>query len=281
MSDLTYDQLESSRDAGRPIEFYRFILGSLTWYYSTAEYPITVAGIDWVPAAIVSEAINQTGEYARDALKIECPSSIAPAQLFMTAAPSKFVDVAIGYKHVDSDEIVIGYMGQVRQCGFPVPGRARLLCESLSSTFSREGLRLGWQRSCPYALYDPLTCKVDKSLWKIDCTVLNIDGFTLQVDLADPKTTGYFDGGFIEWIHPIRGTEFLWIETHTVVTAAEANGTFVISGDPGELFEGAVASAYPGCDFTPAACQAFNNYDNYGGVPDMPGKSPFDGDPVF
>ena len=276
----TFEELETSIDSGRPVEYFRFTLNGATWYYCTADKDQDFGGAHWTAAAIESPTIQQTGEYVNDAVTMNVPSWIAPAQLFMTSAPTFPIQVTIGCKHVDSDDIVIGYIGEILQVNFPFPGRAVITCESLAATMRREGLRLGWQRSCPYVLYDPVNCKVDKALWKIDFTTLSIDGFTIDVELATTKPDHYFDNGFIEWLHPIRVLELLAIVDHTVMTG-EANARFTLFGPPGELFEGALGSVYPACNFTPTNCQAFGNYDNYGGVPDMPGKSPFDGDPVF
>ena len=279
---MSYDDLEVSVDAGRPIELFRFIMSNgLTWYYTSADQDITAAGFLFRSAAISRDSIKQTGEYATDALQLTVPSSIGPAQIYMTSPPSRPINVTIGEKHADSDEIVIGYIGEISQVNFPFPGRAVMTCESLASTFAREGLRLGWQRTCPYALFDPVTCKLDKASRAIAFTVLTIDGFDITVDLATSQDTGQLDGGFIEWNHPIRGIEFLAIESHEELTTGEANARIKLFTPPGELFEGATGNVFPGCNFTPARCQEFGNYDNYGGHPDMPGKSPFDGDPVF
>ncbi len=38
---------------------------------------------------------------------------------------------------------------------------------------------------------------------------------------------------------------------------------------------------YPGCPGTLAVCQQFDNTDNHGGIPHLPGTSPFDGNPIF
>lgn len=278
---MTYDDLERSTEAGRPLELYVFTLGALVWRYTTADRNILIDGNEYFAATLLATNIQQTGEYVNDVLSIDVPVWIAPAQLFMTATPSYPITVEVFYQHVNSTDIVVAYIGEIRQVDFPAPGRAKLSCESLMSTMSREGLRLAWQRACPYALYDPTTCKVDKALWKIDFIVLAIDGFTVDVALDTTQLADHFSGGFMEWAHPIRGLEFLAIETHTALIVGESNARFTLFGSPGELFEGARGSAYPGCRFTPAACTAFNNFDNYGGVPDMPGKSPFDGDPVF
>lgn len=277
---MSFLELEESIEDGRPVIFYAFTLGSVVWRYTSADKSLSVGGYEWQAAAISDDGVKQTGETVNDVTTIEAPSWIGPAALFMSGAPSRQVQVAIFQKHEGDSELLTTYMGEVQQINYPMPGRCRISCETLASTMEREGLRFGWQRTCTYSLYDPLNCKVDKAAWGVSFTVLAIDGFTVYVDLATTRATDYFNGGFIEWTHPMRGVEFLPIDSHAQLTGTP-NGQIELLGDPGDLFVGATGTAYPGCNFTPANCQAFGNYDNYGGVPDMPGKSPFDGDPVF
>jgi hypothetical protein len=48
----------------------------------------------------------------------------------------------------------------------------------------------------------------------------------------------------------------------------------IAAGDP--------VVAYAGCKRTVRECiDKFDNYDNYGGFPHIPGRSPYDGNPVF
>ena len=232
----------------------------------------------WKAAAILDDGIRQSGETANDAVTLVAPSWIGPSQLFMSAAPARNVQVAILAKHEDHAEMVTVYVGEVAQINFPAPGLSRISCETLTASMRRQGLRLGWQRSCPYALYDPLTCKVDKAAWGKNFRVVSINGFTVVANLiATTAVANQFDNGFLTWTHPTRGVEYIPIETQTGTSQV----TLTLMSEPGELFPGATGTMYPGCNFTPASCQAFGNYDNYGGVPDMPGKSPFDGTPVF
>lgn len=275
---MPFLELETSLEDGRPIEFFEFTLGSVTWRYTSADEKLTAGGHDWLPAAISDDGIKQTGETIVDALAINAPSWIGPAQVFMGGAPSRAVAVTKYAKHEGDTEMVAIYVGEITQINHaPLPGSCRITCETLTASMQREGLRLGWQRTCPYAVYDPVTCKVEKALWGVPFIVLAIDGFNVTIELAASKTDGYFNNGFAEWQHPIRGSEFMPIDVHTV----GATTVLTLLGSPGDLFVGAQGVVYPGCNFTPVSCQAFSNYDNYGGVPDLPGKSPFDGNPVF
>lgn len=286
---MSFDSFEKSAEDGRPIEFYIFTLGPIIWRYTTAEENIEFDGQTYLAAAIRGDNIKQTGEPVNDVHTLDVPAWIAPAQMFMSAPPTQSIQVSIGVAHASelglTEEMLIGFTGEVTQVNFPMPGRAQITVESLMSSMRREGLKFGWQRSCPNALYDPLTCKVEKSAFAIEFITLGISGFTIDVSLDTSKPTGYFDNGFIEWNHPARGIEYLAIERHESVTgnpAGEVNARFTLFAPPGELFEGATGTCYPGCNFTPENCkEVFDNYDNYGGYPDMPGKSPFDGDPVF
>ncbi len=272
---MAFQDLEDSREDGRLIVLYEFTFGSTIWRYANADQDIVAAGQTWKAAAISDDGVRQSGESAADALQINAPQWIGPSQVFMRAAPSQTISVRIKEKHEDSAEVVIRYSGEIAQVNYgKMPNSCQITCETLSATLAREGLRLGWQRACPYVVYDSLTCKVSKASYAHTARVVAISGFVIQVNSLAPAA-GYFDNGFIEWTHPIRGVEYIPIEAHNGV-----NLWAYVS--PGELYVGALLTIYPGCSNTPEDCQSkFSNYDNYGGEPHMPGKSPFDGDPVF
>lgn len=271
---MSYQTLEESLEYGRPVVLYEFTFGSTIWRYTSADEDVDADGYTWKAGAISDDGVRQSGETTSDALTIEGPSWIGPAQIFMSGAPATPILVSIKAKHDTNAEIRVIYSGEVSQINYPMPGMCRIVCETISATLSREGLRLSWQRSCPYSLYDPLTCKVSKAAYANPVRVMAVNGRTVTVQGIEAATDGEFDLGFLEWTHPVRGVEFLPIETHV-------NSTLTFSDQPGEIFVGATGNVYPGCNFTPERCQEFNNYDNYGGAPLMPGKSPFDGDPVF
>jgi hypothetical protein len=182
------------------------------------------------------------------------------------------VEVIIFAKDAVDNELVTLYVGEVSQVNFPQPNKAALSCEALSVSMSREGLRLGWQRSCPFALYDAATCKINKAGFAVPATITEISGFNITVSAA--LSADIYPGGFFEWTHPVKGAEFRAIE-------AQNGSALRVFGSTLDLYVGLAITLYRGCDRTPATCRSFGNYDNYGGVPLMPGKSPFDGTPVF
>ncbi|AAP96358.1 hypothetical protein HD_1576 [[Haemophilus] ducreyi 35000HP] len=53
-------------------------------------------------------------------------------------------------------------------------------------------------------------------------------------------------------------------------------------GGTQKLSVGTQIKVYPGCDGRASTClKKFNNMLNYGGIPHMPNKSPYDGSRVF
>lgn len=282
---MAFQDIENSLQFGRPISFYEFSMGEVVWRYTTAESAVTANSQVWQPAAIADDGVRQTGEVNNDGVSITAPHWIGPSQLFMSAAPSRDIRVRILDKHEQSPDMVVRYSGVISQVSFPIPGSCKIDCNTLQATMEREGLRLAWQRACPYALYDPLTCKVNKALWEVSFFVTSVVDMSVNLIVTGgpvqvaSRASGYFDNGFVEWTHPLRGVELISVDSHQYVSG----DTHVINllSDPGELFPGATGKIYRGCSFTPVSCQSFNNYDNYGGFPNLPSKTPFDGTPTF
>lgn len=272
---MSFDAIEISDDEGRPIYLYAFALGAATWRYTSSDADVQYGGYKWRAEPITDNGVKLTGDANTDGLEITAPSSIAPAQMFIGTPPSQAIMVSIYHYHEDDNQAVLGYIGEIMQVNQPEPGKAVITCDTISASMQRDGLRLSWQRNCPYAVYDPLTCKADKTKHVINAVVYdivdNLVSFTGMEGIAD----GHLNGGFIEWEHPSRGTEFRAIER-------QISNTCEMFGLADGLYYGLTVKAYPGCRrITDDCTNKFNNLDNYGGVPDLPGKSPFDGDPVF
>lgn len=272
---MTFNTVETSNDEGRPIYLYAFTLGAATWRYTSSDADVNLNGYRWRAEPISDNGVKLTGDAVTDNLEITASSSIAPAQMFIGTPPSQAIMVSIFHYHEGDTDAVLGYVGEVLQVNQPEPGTAILICDTISASMKRDGLRLGWQRNCPYALYDDLTCRASKAAHAINAVVYDVTDNVVAFTGMDSVADGTLDGGFIEWEHPSRGTEFRAIEK-------QIGSTCEMFGLADGLYYGLTVKVYPGCARTTADCtDKFDNLDNYGGVPDLPGKSPFDGDPVF
>lgn len=272
---MSFNDTEISNDDGRPISLYSFTLDTAVWRYTSGDADVILNGYKWVAVPISDDGVKLTGEATTDSLAITAPNTIAPVQMFIGTPPSQAIMVGIYHYHEGDTEAVLGYVGELMQVGQPEPGKAVITCDAISVSMKRDGLRLGWQRTCPYALYDTLTCKADKFAHEITATVFETVGNVVSFQGMQDIEDDVLSGGFIEWQHPTRGTEYRGIEN-------QKGGEATMFGLADGLYYGLKVKAYPGCDRRMTTCaNKFNNLPNYGGVPDMPGRSPFDGNPVF
>ena len=270
---MTLQAYEESIDSAQPVFLYQFTLGARAWRFaSCATDVLTADGKVWMSEAVSHTSVRQTGDTSSDALTIEIPFTVGPVQTFIISPPTSPMSVMIFQKDAVDGEVVALYVGEVSQVNFPQPGKSAIVCEAITTSLAREGVRIGWQRSCPYALYDPVTCKVNKAAYAVAATITAIDSFNIAVSAQ--LAAGIYPGGFFEWFHPVKGLEYRAIE-------AQTGSNLKVFGSTLDLYIGMGITLYRGCDQTPETCRSFGNYNNYGGVPALPGKSPFDGTPVF
>jgi uncharacterized phage protein (TIGR02218 family) len=202
------------------------------------------------------------------------PISSPIVGFFIGTPPINPIFVTIRHMHFGDDDAAVCYVGEVMECNENTPVSAVLKCNTLSASLERNGLRLAWSRSCPYALYDSC-CKVNKEQFRFDGTIQSVGGSSIIVPGVAVFGDKWFAGGFIEWTDPRRGVERRAIEQHT-------GNTLTIFGTVSGIAGGMVIKIYPGCPRTVDACKTkFNNLANYGGIKSMPPNSPFDGNPVF
>lgn len=267
---MSYGQYESSVESAMPIRLYEFNLSSKAWRYNSSDKQVLTAdGKLWLSAAIEDDGLKISGDDVSDTLTITCEPGVAPAQLFVLAPPSGNVRITIYEKHVGDDELYVQYVGEVTQVNYgSPPGSVQIRCATLSETMEREGLRMVWQRACTHTMYDA-SCRLDPLAHRVTAVVQAVNGTQVSV-IGMPAGSNDFTGGYIEWEHPVKGTEWMAIEGQT------ENEIFTF-GFPYEIHPGMAINVYRGCNLSPDACQAYGNYANYGGVPSLPGKSPFDG----
>lgn len=279
---MSYELIEVSSGAGRPVFLYEFSIGLKRWCYTSHDQtlavksPITLKTETYHAIYIDDSGVKQTGEAQTDSMKISMPFSEPVPQLFQVTPPANPIVVRRLSKHIDDPMAIVNYVGFVTQVNATEPGKAEVECLTLSPTMQRNGLRLGWQRSCPYALYDQGTCKVNKDQFRAPATIKTASNGIITALAFANYPNGWFRGGYIEWVDKYTGaTETRGIDDHD-------KDSIRLLGKSDGLSEGIDVVAYPGCPRNVDACRnKFRNYDNYGGFPFMPGKSPFNGDPLY
>lgn len=271
---MSYNDIESSNYGGKPIYLYEFRLNDQYWRYTSAANSVSTLGFMWEPMGVSDDGVKQTGDTTVDALNITMPISSAVVGLYIGTPPISPVYVTIRHMHEGDPDAAVVYVGEVMQINMNTPVTAIVTCNTLSASLERNGLRLAYTRGCPYSLYD-VCCKVNKENFRYDGTISTVGAASIVVPGVANFGDKWFAGGYIEWVDPRRGVDRRAIEQHV-------GDTLYIFGNVSGIAGGMIIKIYPGCPRTVAACKTkFNNLANYGGIPSMPDRSPFDGNPVF
>lgn len=276
---MSFNDYEISNESGRPVYLYEVKLGNTTWHYTSADQQITLFEgtedeVTYLPIAISDEGTTQGGSDEND-IQINVRSDSPIAKLFGDTRPSGKVWCTIrSYHFGDPDEETpIEWIGTITNMVLVDRATTVLHGRSIGGTYDRNGLRLVWSRTCTHALYGT-GCFVDKTLHQYPRTIATVTGTNFTCTVHTEPEEGSFSGGFMEWDRGDGSLERRGIERQ--------NGNdFEVDGTTKGITVGLDVTLYPGCARNTPNCKLFDNLPNYGGVPHMPGKSPFDGTPVF
>ncbi|MDR2626299.1 MAG: phage BR0599 family protein [Zoogloeaceae bacterium] len=270
---MTYTESENSLADGQPCRLYLFTRGTERWAYCNTNADRTLGGVEYRAIPIEDDGIRLTGQTSADQLVVTCPDDLPLIKKFRGIAPSDDIWLTIRDTHQNlpdaADSAAVVWVGTLRMVRRPEPGKAEIVCNSLSASMNNDGLRLSYERNCPHSLYDG-NCRANMGSFKADGVITALDGATVTLG----QLPQLYAGGIIEWRDGMA-TERRGIE-------AQAGDVLTILGGTDGLEAGMTVTIYPGCDQTSATCDArFSNILNYGGFRHLPGKSPFDGDPIY
>lgn len=281
----SFDELEASNQDGKPIELYEFTQGKPPqrgWYYNSSDRPLLFDNGDggggfpklYLPLPISTNGITLAGGSPQDEVEIVLPSDLEVVSLYDVVPPSVRVDVRLRRTHWDNIfEAPLYWIGYVTSRTTTIPGQTTLSCNTVIAGLAQDGLRLGYTRQCPYALYDVHTCKATKN--PVSCVVTSLDGDSFGGAALLGFADDILDGGFVEWT--VVGT---LKESRTI--RANSAGVATLLGSTYGMEVGMTVDLLIGCPHNRVGCNDIHdNLPQYGGFAHMPGKSPFDGDPVF
>jgi hypothetical protein len=274
---MAFSDNEISTELGDPVALYEFRYGNTYWRYCTSDEDVIGIGappVNWTAKAITDEGVTQGGSDQND-LQIIMPAALPVPQLFREGQPSGKLWLTVRRYHLGDGaaETPIQWMGTVVNSKLEDAATSRLYCRNLGGTFDRAGLRLSWMRNCPHPLYG-VGCFVDKALHAYAREVATLTGNSFTCTAHAEPVEGSFSGGFVEWDRGDGSMERRAIER-------QIGNDFRILGRTNGMEVGMDITVYPGCPHDTNGCKRFNNLPNYGGIPHLPGKSPFDGTPVF
>ena len=281
---MNYNTLESSTQDGMPIYKFLFVKGSDEFRFTSASYFISESTGTYSPEPIDASSISQTGELAKNGVKITLPRTNDLAQLFLGSVPEEITSLTIyrGHDQIDPSEFKVFWKGRVASTEASGDS-VTLECEDIFTSMQRPGNRARYQKGCRHALYSS-QCGVNRDDFAVGVEVVSQSGDTVTVDVVDDSIGSNIDsnvdsagaelepdsflGGLIELDN--GASRAIIGQSGSVITLISAFSDLNLDS------VGLPATLYPGCKHNVSDCKnKFNNLDNYGGFPFIPGKNPF------
>lgn len=241
---------------------FRFAYGEVIYRFNNGPIVIRYDGADYAPVSIdLSGEFVASSETQKNALRIRVPLENPVSQDYLAQRIAAVVMVTV-FELVEEGALV-RWKGRITTIDLS-EGVVEFVCESVLTAGERNGLSRPYLKQCPYALYSPGQCDVDKTLHEEAGTIAAVDGLTMTVPQAAALPDDWFTGGIIEYQGMNR-----YVASH-VGDQLILNWPFaaVTLDDPITL--------YPGCSFDRVTCdEKFDNIENYGGQPWMPTDNVF------
>lgn len=265
---MTYQAFEESIEGGRPIELFKFTVGSTIYRYTSSEddhIPPFDANT-YFSRQIARSNPSQTTDDRRQQMSVTLPADDALAVRFIDIPPGQEVSLEITRYHRGDTEAYIVWQGRIIGAGYSQGGGTCSL-EGVTdeAAFSRPIPRFKYQGLCNHVLYDAL-CTVARASFKYTGTVTGVVGNTITVDgLLAAKGADWAVGGYID-----NGSN----DFRMVVSQAGDVLTMFVPFENSP--DGTSVDVFAGCDHTINVCGSkFSNAVNYGGFPFVPTYNPF------
>jgi len=282
MSGSSYDLREISTNDGEDVRLYTFKRGDAFWRYASGDRDVSYAGDIYSAIAILDDGFKQKGQAVTDDFTITVPSSIAIPRMFVGTPPSQPIKVQVRLLQYGDNFAPLVWTGFISSVKYRDPVTSDIVCNTQTFFLNRRGLRLAWTRGCTHNVYGP-GCGLGAGDWAEPATITalygNAFGYALDAQPSPARWDNRFAAGFIEW-----NPDPAYVERRGI--QQDDGSTCILLGAADGLTVGMAVRLLPGCTLVPSSCRHFGdpgigNISRYGGFGMLPGKSPFDGNPVF
>lgn len=266
----SFDTLESGTEGSRPIEVYRFTLGSQEFFYSSSEDTITFGGDDYLPESIGRESIEIGQDARTKALDITVLATNPFALKYVSIVPGEKATCIITRLQRDESPTFATqpkiFRGVVQDVRYDDNGEVSIIrVQSGEAKASQSIPRFTYMAMCNHALYDG-GCKVAAGSFQHTGNVSAESGNTITI--AGASASGLdFVGGFCR---PDGVSDFRLIRAQSgdVMTLFLPFAVPVLSTN---------VSAFAGCDhiLTSDCAIVFDNVLEHGGHAFVPKRDIF------
>lgn len=266
---------------GKRIELYDIVAisdsgieGSLFSLTSNGRSVSTSVGsrsVEFKPSTISRSAINLKTALEKQTVTVSVSSKEDVSKHFLGAPLESAVYIRIyDFDGVSSSFSWRGRLTGVKDAG----GSCQMIFEASTTQMQQNGLFRKSSRMCPYVVYDVNTCKASIEQNSALIRIIDTDGQKVIFEKVSGIlniTDNALSGGFVELMTPSKTKRFI-----------ESNDSdeIILFSPLNELIDmiGQEIRVLRGCDKSPVTCRDdFSNLDNFGGLPFIPTKNPFDG----
>ena len=267
----SFDAEESSLENSQPVEIYRILLGSQSFYYTSSEDTVTVVGIDYTPLAGIQRSAIVRGKTERNkTLTIKIPATSELAQEYVLTPPGRKAVLQIfrAQRGDVSFTPKLIYDGVIKSAIFPANGQlCELTVQTSESATSQQIPRYTYMSMCNHVLYGA-GCDVDPTNFQHSGVVTSVSG--TQITISGLAASGLdFTGGYVA--SPLS-TEFRLV-------LAQSSDTLTLLLAFQQDYDGSTVTAFAGCDHSlfGDCTQVFSNETEFGGFAFVPNRNPFTG----
>lgn len=263
-------------------ELYKFAENEAVWNLTSADADEVFNGELYKSTAIGRSEVESKNELSRANLTITVSLDNEMGRRWLRNTGDSVVTLNVYVK--DDVQTIVAWKGRLASVK-PNEKSIELYFESIFTSLRRPGLRLRYQKTCPHILYGP-GCALDKESFAVTGEVTSVLGVNIKMPVAASYTDGHFTAGMIE--SPDGTLRFITKhagENLTLIRPLESlieffnNGGY--GGGYGFGYGGTTARIFPGCDRLKETCSyKFDNLNNFGGFPFIPGKNPFGGSSI-
>lgn len=265
-SGMTFDSSEKSVYGGRPVECYKFVFGTTTYLWTSADARVVLPQGTFTPAVISRGSLDHSKEDNAGNLEVTVARDNPLVNPFMPYVPGSSVALTLFRAHRgDEANATPVFFGQVVSIVVH-DSEVVLTCAPFDQAFKRQIPLLTCQPRCQWALYGA-GCGLTAASFRDTCTVGSVSGVTVTSSNFSARADQWFRNGWMEdSVGDIR-----------MVVDHVGSQIKLMSPYPA-LAGGHIVKVYAGCDRTEAVCASkFNNLANHLGFPRVPRRNPFVG----
>jgi len=267
----SFDFLESSAEASRPLEIYTITQGSQIYRYTSDSFEVTVGSYTWEAEGIERGEVKFGPEARNETLTLTFPATNRFAAAYAMSASPERAEVIITRLQRDESPTfntqVVMYRGLIASAVFSQDGATvQIICRTREASASRACPNYSYMGMCNHILYGT-GCGVNPAAYNHIGVVTAVSGNTITVDGASGQPDGYWTGGYVK---PTAASDFRLVIAHS--------GNVLTLLLPFDSVLGLDVQVFAGCDHTLNDCaNKFDNVQNYGGFAWVPNRNPFNG----